>query len=168
MYISRRSERYQIYFEKLFKITREIEELYPEEDAYKDQQLLEHLCITSAITNNYINTNQKKGTPIKEDSRNIKLIILTAFIIADKLLNDDNFSAKSMLSHSHRSGYTQERISMREFNVMELKLLDYIPSYSTILRINVEDSIMEGEDLLPLLNLKYLKGEEDDTILLRC
>lgn len=161
MYISRRSERYQIYFEKLFKITREIEELYPEEDAYKDQQLLEHLCITSAITNNYINTNQKKGTPIQEDSRNIKLIILTAFIIADKLLNDDNFPVKSMLSHSHRSGYTQERISMSEFNVMELKLLDYIP-YSRILRINVEDSIMEGEDLLPLLNLKYLKGEEEN------
>tara|TARA_Y100000768_G_scaffold242046_1_gene183396 strand:- start:52 stop:555 length:504 start_codon:yes stop_codon:yes gene_type:complete len=167
MYISRRSERYQIYFEKLFKITREIEELYPEEDAYKDQQLLEHLCITSAITNNYINTNQKKGTPIQEDSRNIKLIILTAFIIADKLLNDCNFPAKSILKHSHRSGYTQERISMREFNVMELKLLDYIP-YSRILRINVEDSIMEGEDLLPLLNPKYLKEVEDDTILLTC
>ena len=167
MYISRRSERYQIYFEKLFKITREIEELYPEEDAYKDQQLLEHLCITSAITNNYINTNQKKGTPIQEDSRNIKLIILTAFIIADKLLNDCNFPAKSILKHSNRSGYTQERISMREFNVMELKLLDYIP-YSRILRINVEDSIMEGEDLLPLLNPKYLKEVEDDTILLPC
>ena len=45
---------------------------------------------------------------------------------------------------------------------MELKLLDYIPSYSTILRINVQDSIMEGEDLLPLLNLKYLKGEEEN------
>jgi hypothetical protein len=132
-----------MYISNLFKITNGIIELYPEQEAYKDQQLLEHLCITSAITKNYINANQKKGNPIQEDSRNIKLIILTAFIIADKLLNDDNFSANSILTYSHTSGYTQEIISMNEYKQMELKLLDHIP-YSRILKINVEDSIMEG------------------------
>ena len=162
MYISRRSKRYQNCFEKLFKVAKKIEESHEAEDIYRDAKLLEQLSITAFITNNYINLNAKKGTPIKDDLRNIKVIIITAFIIADKLLNDLHILPTDILKYSYKTGFIDidDRISRIEFEDMEKKLLDYI-SYCGILRINVGDGITNPE-LDPLLNLKYLKEEEQN------
>lgn len=92
---------------------------------YSGNNLIEHIHLASNITMNYINKYQNVNSI---ESTN-ELIAKTAFVIADKLLNDEYVEVNHILSTEN----TQH--TFKEFVYMEAQMLNCI-QYLTILNQN--------------------------------
>lgn len=89
--------------------------------AYRGNLLMEHINLSSIIIRNFL-----VQYPHDQPRRYDELITKTAFIVADKLLNDRNINVRYILS-SERTMH-----SLKEFEAVESKMLKCVQYISVL------------------------------------
>lgn len=89
--------------------------------AYSGNLLMEHINLSSIIIRNFL-----AQYPHDQPRRYDELITKTAFIVADKLLNDRNINVRYILS-SERTMH-----SLKEFEAVESKMLKCVQYISVL------------------------------------